>query len=88
MFPEEGQTWNAWCAIASGMQESGGYVLSPLLFPTRLLWLDYPTDGDALGIVRPRMSSRSARPVAADLIALAPPVVLEPLWALTSVTRA
>jgi hypothetical protein len=47
-----GQTWNAWCAIASGMQESGGYVLSPLLFPTRLLWLDYPADGDALGIVR------------------------------------
>ncbi|MEK6291196.1 MAG: hypothetical protein V4793_07365, partial [Paraburkholderia tropica] len=47
-----GQTWNAWCAIASGMQESGGYVVSPLLFPTRLLWLDYPVDGDALGTVR------------------------------------
>ncbi|EJO54197.1 hypothetical protein BURMUCF2_B0456 [Burkholderia multivorans CF2] len=40
-----GQTWNAWCAIASGMQESGCYVLSPLLFPTRLLWLDLPDDG-------------------------------------------
>ncbi|MEX3968498.1 hypothetical protein AB4Y42_41205 [Paraburkholderia sp. EG286B] len=47
-----GQTWNAWCAIASGMQESGGYVVSPLLFPTRPLWLDYPADGDVLGTVR------------------------------------
>ncbi|MEX3634636.1 hypothetical protein [Paraburkholderia sp. BR14320] len=26
-------------------QESGCYVLSPLLFPTRLLWLDFPDDG-------------------------------------------
>ncbi|MFP6560783.1 hypothetical protein WJ542_21140 [Paraburkholderia sp. B3] len=49
-----GQSWNAWCAIASGMQESGCYVLSPLLFPTRLLWVDYPDEGVALRIVRPR----------------------------------
>lgn len=38
------QTWHAWCAITSGMQESDCYVLSPLLFPTRLLWLDFPND--------------------------------------------
>ncbi|HTR05496.1 MAG TPA: hypothetical protein VMJ11_02285 [Paraburkholderia sp.] len=36
--------------IASGMQESGCYVLSPLLFPTRLLWLDFPDDGRALEV--------------------------------------
>ena len=40
-----GQTWNAWRAIASGMQESGCYVVSPLIFPTRMLWMDYPDDG-------------------------------------------
>jgi hypothetical protein len=34
------QTWNAWCTIAIGMQESGCYVVSPLLLPTRMLWLD------------------------------------------------
>ncbi|TDG02022.1 hypothetical protein E1N52_41950 [Paraburkholderia guartelaensis] len=37
-----GQTWNAWCAIASGMQENGCYVISPLLLPPRLLWMDFP----------------------------------------------
>ncbi|MEX3954133.1 hypothetical protein AB4Y45_46000 [Paraburkholderia sp. EG287A] len=49
-----GQTWNAWCAIASGMQESGCYVLSPLLFPTRLLWLDFPDDMHAPEVADPR----------------------------------
>ncbi|MGC3030399.1 hypothetical protein ACPUER_35665 [Burkholderia sp. DN3021] len=34
-----GQTWDAWCAIAFGMRESGCYVVSPLLLPTRVLWL-------------------------------------------------
>lgn len=34
------QTWSAWCAIASGMRENGCYVISPLLLPTRVLWLD------------------------------------------------
>ncbi|MCG5076579.1 hypothetical protein [Paraburkholderia tagetis] len=48
------QTWNAWRTIASGMQESGCYVVSPLLFPTRMLWMDYADDGGALGIVRSR----------------------------------
>ena len=38
-----GQIGNAWCPIASGMQESGCYVLR-LLCPTRLLWLDFPDD--------------------------------------------
>lgn len=48
-----GQTWDAWCAIASGMQESGCYVVSPLLFPTRILWTDYTGDRDAQGIASP-----------------------------------
>lgn len=47
-----GQSWNAWCLIASGMQESGCYVVSPLLFPTRLLWLDYPDHGDPQSLGR------------------------------------
>lgn len=34
-----GQTWNAWCAITSSMQENGHYVISPLLLPTRVLWI-------------------------------------------------
>ncbi|CAE6818047.1 hypothetical protein R75461_05968 [Paraburkholderia nemoris] len=36
------QTWNAWCTIASGMQENGRYVLSPMLLPTRTFWFDVP----------------------------------------------
>ncbi len=35
-----GQTWNVWCTIAFGMRENGCYVVSPLLLPTRVLWLD------------------------------------------------
>ncbi|WP_231957698.1 hypothetical protein [Paraburkholderia tropica] len=35
------ETWRAWRAIASGMQEGGYYVVSPLIFPTRLLWMDF-----------------------------------------------
>ncbi|MGY4725798.1 hypothetical protein [Burkholderia pyrrocinia] len=35
-----GQTWNIWCTIAFGMRENGCYVVSPLLLPTRVLWLD------------------------------------------------
>ncbi|MEX3985326.1 hypothetical protein AB4Y45_41005 [Paraburkholderia sp. EG287A] len=46
------ETWRAWRAIASGMQGGGGYVISPLLFPTRLLWVHYPAVGDALGIAQ------------------------------------
>ncbi|MCA8023636.1 hypothetical protein [Burkholderia metallica] len=34
------QTWSAWCTIAIGMRENGCYVVSPLLLPTRVLWLD------------------------------------------------
>lgn len=34
------QTWNAWCTIAIGMRENGCYVVSPLLLPTRVLWLN------------------------------------------------
>ncbi|KGD28327.1 hypothetical protein DP59_3107 [Burkholderia pseudomallei] len=34
------QTWNAWCTIAIGMRENGCYIVSPLLLPTRVLWLD------------------------------------------------
>ncbi|MEM5448504.1 hypothetical protein [Paraburkholderia guartelaensis] len=45
------QIWSAWRAIASGMQESGCYVVSSLLFPMRMLWMDYPDDVDALGVV-------------------------------------
>ncbi|WP_174464467.1 hypothetical protein [Paraburkholderia ferrariae] len=58
-----GQTWNAWCSIASGMQESGRYVLSPLLFPTRLLWLNFPGDGHPLKFAGPaRALSRTLKP--------------------------
>ncbi len=45
-----GQTWNAWCAIASGMQEDGCYVISPLLFPTRTLWLERSEGKNELGM--------------------------------------
>uniref|UniRef100_UPI003BEEF144 hypothetical protein n=1 Tax=Burkholderia arboris TaxID=488730 RepID=UPI003BEEF144 len=34
------QTWNAWFSIAIGMRENGCYVVSPLLLPTRALWLN------------------------------------------------
>ncbi len=44
------ETRNAWRTIGSGMQESGCYVVSPLIFPTRMLWMDCPDDGEALGI--------------------------------------
>ncbi|WP_174479548.1 hypothetical protein [Paraburkholderia heleia] len=44
------QTWNAWRTIASGMQERGCYVVSPPIFLTRMLWMDYPDDREVLGI--------------------------------------
>ncbi|WP_198391674.1 hypothetical protein [Burkholderia ubonensis] len=35
-----GQTWNIWRTIAFDMRENGCYVISPLLLPTCVLWLD------------------------------------------------
>ena len=43
------QTWNAWCNIAIGMRESGCYVVSPLLLPTRVLWLNAHDPGVDFG---------------------------------------
>jgi hypothetical protein len=45
------ETWRAWRAMASDMQKGGSYVVSPLLFPPRLLWTDCSGDGDGLGAV-------------------------------------
>ncbi|MDR6412872.1 hypothetical protein [Paraburkholderia terricola] len=47
------ETWNAWCTIACGMQQNGCYVISPLLLPTRLLWLDFPGAADTVSVAHP-----------------------------------
>lgn len=51
------QTWNAWCAIASEMHENGRYVISPMLLPTRALWLDAPNRFEPF--VVPHISGKS-----------------------------
>src|SRR5260370_6729963 len=53
------RTWNAWCLMAASMRNSGNYIASPLLLPTRALWID-PLDRSGTFLVPHFLSGKDS----------------------------